>query len=156
MNYYPTNFSNQFYGQPMPQTMPRIQPQEPQYTQFTPAQYKQPIGLQGKSVESLDVVKAMDIPLDGSISYFPITDGSAIVTKQLQLDGSSKTIVYKPTEEKEPEKKIEYITNEQLDEAIKKVNSKDLKDDVKLMKRQIEDLIEDMKEINKNIGKRKD
>ena len=56
--------------------------------------------LNGKSVDSLDVVKAMDIPLDGSISYFPLTDGSAIVTKQLQMDGTSKTVVYKPIEEK--------------------------------------------------------
>ena len=46
--------------------------------------------LNGKSVDSLDVVKAMDIPLDGSISYFPLTDGSAIVSKQLQNDGTSK------------------------------------------------------------------
>ena len=38
------------------------------------------VSLQGKSVESIDVVKAMDIPLDGSISYFPLTDGSAILS----------------------------------------------------------------------------
>ena len=36
--------------------------------------------LLGKSVDNIDVVKAMDIPLDGSISYFPLTDGSAIVS----------------------------------------------------------------------------
>ena len=28
--------------------------------------------LNGKQVDSIDVVKATDIPLDGSVSYFPI------------------------------------------------------------------------------------
>ena len=41
----------------------------------------------------------MDIPLDGSISYFPLIDGSAIITKQVQNDGTSKIMIYKPTEE---------------------------------------------------------
>ncbi|HJG96258.1 MAG TPA: hypothetical protein K8V90_04045, partial [Romboutsia timonensis] len=54
--------------------------------------------LQGKSIDNLEVVKAMDIPLDGSISYFPLVDGSAIVTKQLQQDGTSKITIYKPIE----------------------------------------------------------
>lgn len=40
--------------------------------------------LQGKAVDSIDVVKAMDVPLDGSIIYFPKTDGTEIYTKQLQ------------------------------------------------------------------------
>lgn len=55
----------------------------------------------GKVVDSLDVVKAIDIPLDGSISYFPLTNGSAIVTKQLQPNGMSKITLYKPVIEKE-------------------------------------------------------
>lgn len=55
----------------------------------------------GKVVDSLDVVKAIDIPLDGSISYFPLTNGSAIVTKQLQPNGMSKITLYKPVVEKE-------------------------------------------------------
>ena len=61
------------------------------------------LGLLGKMVESIDVVKAMDIQLDGSISYFPLTDGSAIVSKQLQADGTSKTVVYKPVIENKKE-----------------------------------------------------
>ena len=64
-----------------------------------PIQLTKPTTLLGKAVESIDVVKATDIPLDGSISYFPLTDGSAIVSKQLQNDGTSKIIVYKPTQE---------------------------------------------------------
>ena len=61
-----------------------------QQVQQTPRQSQQSIYkpqnsfvLQGKVVDSLDVVKATDIPYDGSVSYFPLTDHSAIITKQL-------------------------------------------------------------------------
>lgn len=159
MNGYQPNFMGPNYGMYGPanafQQQARYQPEPQQYTQPQPI-YKQPVGLQGKSVDSIDVVKAMDIPLDGSISYFPLTDGTAIVTKQLQMDGSSKTIVYKPIENEEPKQEIKYITNEQLDEAIKKVDNRELKDDIKTMKRQIKDLIEDMKDVNENLNSRKD
>lgn len=159
MNGYQPNFMGPNYGMYGPanafQQQARYQPDPQQYTQPQPI-YKQPVGLQGKSVDSIDVVKAMDIPLDGSVSYFPLTDGTAIVTKQLQMDGSSKTIVYKPIEKEEPKQEIKYITNEQLDEAIKKVDNRELKDDIKTMKRQIKDLIEDMKDVNENLSARKE
>ena len=166
MNYYP-NY-NQFYtpGQSIQQNqqLPKVQPIEQQYNQFSqPNQfiqpqpiYKQQIGLQGKSVDSIDVVKAMDIPLDGSTSYFPLADGSAIVTKQLQADGSSKTIVYKPVDEKETNSVPKYITEEELEERIKNVDNDYIKDDIKELKRKVEDLAEDINTINKDIKKRKD
>lgn len=159
MNGYQPNFMGPNYGMYGPanafQQQARYQPDPQQYTQPQPI-FKQPVGLQGKSVDSIDVVKAMDIPLDGSVSYFPLTDGTAIVTKQLQMDGSSKTVIFKPVEAEEPKDKISYITNEQLDEAIKKVDNKELKDDIKIMKRQIKDLIEDMKDVNENLSARKE
>lgn len=162
MNYQP-NYMNQMYGMygmnnnMQPQT-PRYQPMDQQYSQYTQPQqmYKQPIGLQGKSVDSLDVVKAMDIPLDGSISYFPLTDGSAIITKQLQADGSSKTVVYKPIDNKEPEVLPKYITDEQLDEAIKKIDNKDLKEEIKTMKRQIKEISNEIRDLSDDIKERKD
>ena len=70
---------------------------QPQQVPPTPMRYN--TGLQGKSIDNLEVVKAMDIPLDGSINYFPIADGSAIVTKRLQMDGTSKITIYKATED---------------------------------------------------------
>ena len=88
--------------------------------------------LNGKSVDSMDVVKAMDIPLDGSISYFPLTDGSAIVTKHLQMDGTSKTVVYKPIEEK---KTTKYLTNDDL-ETLKQ-DYEDLKQEIKALEKKI-------------------
>ena len=106
-----------------------------------PIQLTKPTTLLGKAVESIDVVKATDIPLDGSISYFPLTDGSAIVSKQLQTDGTSKIVVYKPTQEDKKEE-IKYVTIDDLQEAINDIDLsdiQDLKDDVKDIKKQLKE-----------------
>lgn len=124
---------------------------QPMLNQQMPQQFMQPvnpiptinnqIGLLGKIVESIDVVKAMDIPLDGSISYFPLTDGSAIVSKQLQTDGTSKVIIYRPSEEDKKEA-IKFATLEDLEEAINDIDLsdiQDLKDEIKDIKKQLKD-----------------
>lgn len=102
-----------------------------------------PLGLLGKSVDSVDVVKATDIPLDGSISYFPLTDGSAIVTKRLKADGTSETIVYKPSKKEEPTEKVEYVTKDMFDKTINELNFDeldDLKEEFKDIKKEIKDI----------------
>lgn len=115
----------------------------------TPFMYMPPTmnsGLKGKTIDNLEVVKGADIFMDGSISYFPMADGSAIATKQLQPDGTSKILIYRPSEEEKPEK---YITEGELKEQIKGFNSKDIKDikeELKSLKRQFRDLQEDMEE----------
>ena len=124
MNYYP-NY-NQFY-QPQYQPQRQMDIQQPLYQPIKPS------GLQGKSVDSLEVVKAMDIPLDGSVSYFPLTDGTAIVSKQLQADGTSKTIIYKPVQDEQKDT-IKYITIDELEEVLNDVQ--DLKDELKEMKKE--------------------
>lgn len=78
--YMNQRFQNQPNNQPMPQQ--NIQPPMQPIQQYC--------SLLGKQVDSLEVVKAIDIPLDGSVNYFPLTNGSAIVTKQLQQDGTSE------------------------------------------------------------------
>lgn len=147
---YMSMYGTPTYMQPQMQRMdqqyvPMQQPTQPQPQVQT---YNKPVGLQGKSVDSVDVVKAMDIPLDGSISYFPLTDGSAIVTKQLQADGTSKTTIYKPVENAE-EKKATYITDEQLKEELKNVNGKEIKninEEIKSIKREIRHILDDLKD----------
>lgn len=137
-------YGNQFMGNPMQMQQP-MQPQM-QTMQQIPIQ-RQEIGLQGKSVDSIEVVRAMEIPLDGSISYFPLTDGSAIITKKLQIDGTSKTIIYKPVEENANNETPKYVTIEELEERFKKINNNDIKDDIKNLKKQIKTLSEDIEDI---------
>ena len=137
---YPQNAN--IYQQPMQMQQQPIQQQSVQ--QIMP---QQSIGLQGRAVDAMDVVKAMDIPLEGSISYFPLTDGTAIVTKQLQMDGTSKTIIYKPIDEKEIAKIPKYITPEELKKELEKFDNKTIKEDIKSIRREIKDLARDIKDI---------
>lgn len=76
------NYGNYYNQQPM-QPIQQVQPM--QQNVYRPTN----VELQGKQVSSLEVVKATDIPLDGSISYFPLADGSLIATKQLQVDNDT-------------------------------------------------------------------
>lgn len=118
------------------------QPQQPMMTTYQqPMQLTKPNYLLGKSVDNIDVVKATDIPLDGSISYFPLTDGSAIVSKQLQNDGTSKIVVYKPTQEDKKEA-IRFATIEDIENAINDLDLSDiqeLKDDIKEIRKQLKE-----------------
>ena len=133
------------YGNPYFAQQQRFQPMINQPTQPQPyIQTMQPISnptLLGKAVESVDVVRAMDIPFDGSISYFPLTDGSAIITKQLQTDGTSKMIVYKPVEENKNDK-VKFATLEDIENAINELDISDINDlrnDIKELKKQLKE-----------------
>lgn len=100
-------------------------------------------GLQGKQIDSLDVVKATDIPLDGSISYFPLADGSAIASKQLQPDGTSKITIFKPINDETAVEQPKYITENDLEAHLSNFNSKDIKDikeELKSLKKKIRGL----------------
>ena len=116
--------------------------QQPMMTTYqTPMQLTKPTTLLGKSVDNIDVVKAMDIPLDGSVSYFPLTDGSAIVSKQLQMDGTSKMVVYKPTKENNDDSK-KFVTFEEMQSELAKIDIldlEDLKDEIKEIKKQLKE-----------------
>lgn len=93
---------------------PNVQPQSNNF-----GAQNQPMVIQGKVVDSYDVFKAMDVPLDGSITYFPQVDGSVIYTKQLQMDGTSKVNIY---ELKNPNNNVEQInTNNIQKEDIEKI-----------------------------------
>ena len=133
------------YGNPYFAQQQRFQPMINQPTQPQPyISIMQPISnptLLGKAVESVDVVKAMDIPFDGSISYFPLTDGSAIITKQLQTDGTSKTIIYKPVVEDKNDK-VKFATLEDIENAINELDISDINDlrnDIKELKKQLKE-----------------
>lgn len=133
--------------------MQRLQQMEQQYPQFAQQQqqsYPQQNVLQGKTVDSIEVVRAIDIPLDGSTSFFPIADGSAIITKQLQADGTSKIVTYLPS--KEPTKDLEpkkYLTEQDVKEIFENDfrGISDVQNDIKELKREVRNLSEDFSEL---------
>ena len=78
----------------------------------------------GKIVESMDVVKVTDIPMDGNMYYFPQADGQAIYGKKLLPNGQTQILAFKPTLESEPNnvstevEKSKFDTLEQFLEGI--------------------------------------
>lgn len=135
-NYYqpPRNLGIQTnYQQPIYQPMYQVPISQPTSS-----------GLQGKIVDSIETAKNQDIQLDGSISYFALTDGTAIVSKQLQADGTSKTTIYRPISEEQVELP-KYAT---LDDIKKEINNIDLSD-IDDLKEEIRDLKKDLKNLKK-------
>lgn len=130
------------YYQPQ---MNRYQPMEyqqyqPSYPQNQQTYPQASLGLQGKLIDNAEVVKVIEIPMDGSVSYFPLADGSAIVTKQLQKDGTSKTIIYKPS-----------ITSEDaLQSNLNSSETNYIKEELKSIKSQIQAIANSLKGVDKN------
>lgn len=133
-NYYqpPRNLGVQTnYQQPIYQPMYQVPISQPTSS-----------GLQGKIVDSIETAKNQDIQLDGSISYFALTDGTAIVSKQLQADGTSKTTIYRPISEEQVEIP-KYATLDDIKKEIKNIDLSeidDLKEEIRELKKQLKDL----------------
>ena len=106
--------------QPYPNPNYFMQYQQPQYQQPNPymqrmeqlQQFQQTLNpvqtvqnqfpALGKMVESVDIVKVTDIPMDGNMYYFPKADGTEIYTKQFGTDGKTRILTFKPVLEEEP------------------------------------------------------
>lgn len=127
---YNNNYGYNPYGAYIPQ---RPLPQPMDMKQF----------LNGKVVDSLEVVKATDIPLDGSISYFPLMDNTAIITKQLQNDGTSKITIFKPITEAKADTR--YVTEEEVKKALSELNLSELED----IKEEIEEIKQQLREFKR-------
>ena len=56
----------------------------------------------GKMVDSIDVVKATDIPMDGNTYYFPKADGTEVYCKQWLQNGTTRILTFKPFLEDKP------------------------------------------------------
>ena len=126
-------YLNRYYGQQQPQPM-EMPMQQQNVSQMVLNR------LNGKQVESIDIVKNLEIPLDGSISYFPLVNGSAIATKQLMQDGTSKITIYEPKTQKE---QIKYATIEDIDKKLENLDFSeidDLKDELNDIKRELKEL----------------
>lgn len=92
---YPYNYVNQYVPQPQPQQF-ISQPMAPQT--------QQPQSLNGKIVDSEDVVKATEVPI-GGYGIFPKADLSEIYIKSWNNNGTTSIITFKPIiqEVKEPQ-----------------------------------------------------
>lgn len=79
---YP-NYRQNSYGQ---QPLRQPNPQQFQQLQVPP--------LQGRTVQSVEEITPNEVPMDSSVSFFPLADGSAIIAKTWASDGTIKTFRY--------------------------------------------------------------
>lgn len=104
MNPYMSNYN---YGYQQPQFNPYMQRMEnlQQFQQTLQPQLQNNPNLTpglnmlasiGKVVESMDIVKVTDIPMDGNIYYFPKADGTEIYSKQFMPNGQTRILTFKP------------------------------------------------------------
>lgn len=100
-NYFQTQMNN---GQMMPNPYMDRMAQLQQYQQnlqqpVVPTQMpgaNQQMNVIGKIVDSIDVVKATDVPMDGNMYYFPKADGTEIFGKQWLSSGQTRILTFKP------------------------------------------------------------
>lgn len=94
-NYYPQiPMCQNSFNQPMQN--PYMQQRMDNLQQFQQAMQPPMLTPIGKIVENLDIVKAMDIPMDGNTYYFPRADGTELYSKQWMANGQTRILTFKP------------------------------------------------------------
>lgn len=103
MQPYPNpNYFNQYQQMPNPymDRMAQLQQYQQNLQQpMSPTQMSgtsQQMNIIGKIVDSIDVVKATDVPMDGNMYYFPKADGTEIFGKQWLSNGQTRILTFKP------------------------------------------------------------
>ena len=94
--FYPQMQQPMMFNQ-MPQFNPyadRIAQLQAQQQQL---QASQNMAALGKVVESVDVLKTLEVPMDGNMYYFPKADGTEIFSKQWLPNGTTRILTFKPT-----------------------------------------------------------
>lgn len=102
-NAYPYNPMQRFQEQQLPQQTVQQMPQQ-QNLQIQ-------AGINGRMVAAVEQIAANDVPMDGSVAFFPKQDLTEIYAKQRGADGSIKTVVYKPYTEPKNSQGINNIEN---------------------------------------------
>lgn len=75
----------------------RFQPQEQmQQSQVQQTIPQQIAGINGRIVQAVENINANEVPMDGSVAFFPKQDMSEIYVKSWNANGKINTTVYKP------------------------------------------------------------
>lgn len=80
------------------------------YQQNMPNNYQQNQivqGINGKMISEINQITANDVPMDGSVAFFPKQDLSEVYAKSWNADGTIRTVTYKPVLDGEPKTSAE-------------------------------------------------
>ena len=111
-----------------------MQPQQQFYNQpASVQQYQQPPYIQqaaqrinGRVVQSADMITANDVPMDGSVAFFPTQDLSEIYAKSWDANGKIVTRLFKPVSDSYPSnttqdtEKLKFDLSENVTEVFEK------------------------------------
>lgn len=98
-SFYPSSSPSMPYGQvqnpyiPTPSYQPPTVPNPSQNSQMNQIR---PQGILGRMIANPNEITPQEIPMDGSISMFPMQDGSAVYGKFWDSNGQIKTIRFVP------------------------------------------------------------
>lgn len=105
-------YVNPYYLQQNQQSYPQyynplaqVQNRPIDYQQNIPNNYQQNQivqGINGKMIADLNQITANDVPMDGSVAFFPKQDLSEVYAKSWNADGTIRTVTYKPVLDNEP------------------------------------------------------
>jgi len=114
MNNYP-QFQQPLYQQPITSPyMDRLAQLQSQQQNIQPQQMTVPMQTFSpmvKVVDSIEVVKATDIPMDGNTYYFPKADGTEIYAKQWLQNGTTQILSFKPVFDGQPSNLSDEVEN---------------------------------------------
>lgn len=100
------------------------------YQQNMPNTYQQNQivqGINGKIIAEMSQITANDVPMDGSVAFFPKQDLSEVYAKSWNADGTIRTVTYKPVLDNEPKNvptDTEKLKCELSDEATEGIMNK--------------------------------
>ena len=109
-NYFPQYPQYQSaYGQQVQQMQQMPNPYMDRLSQLQAQQNVQPAQIPvanqfpvlGKLVESIDIVKSTDIPMDNNMYYFPKADGTEVYAKHWRPNGTTQIVTFRPVLEDE-------------------------------------------------------
>lgn len=95
MNYNP------YQQQQQPMNYNPVFTNYPQMTQNIPQRIQQEPQIMGKIVQNAEMITANDVPLNGSVAFFPKQDLSEIYAKSWTADGVIRTMKFKPIQNEE-------------------------------------------------------
>ena len=91
----------------------------------------------GKIIESVDVLKTTEVPMDGNVYYFPKADGTEIYTKQWLPNGTTRILTFKPS----------------LDDKVDENTLDEEKMNVEQFNKVVEGILNEIQTINSKIDK---
>lgn len=110
------------YGQTQPPYVPTPSYQQPSINPVQNQTHSQ--GILGRMISNPNEITPQEVPMDGSISMFPMQDGSAVYGKFWDSNGQIKTIRFVPENVDQPQQQDPFASiNTRLDsieELLKK------------------------------------